>query len=127
MARLLIVEDHPINLELARALLDAAGHEVVGAADADAARRALAAARPELILMDIQLPGIDGLALAAELRADPALAAVPIVALTAYAMAGDEARFLAAGCQGYISKPIDIDRFASQVQACLERGVPGAP
>jgi CheY-like chemotaxis protein len=107
VARILVVDDNPANSKLARIVLVAAGHDVVTAADAEEARAALGERRPDLILMDLQLPGMDGLELTRRLKADPVTASIPVVALTAYAMRGDEERALAAGCTGYLTKPID--------------------
>jgi two-component system, cell cycle response regulator DivK len=105
--RVLIVDDNPVNLKLVRFLLENEGYEVRTAADADAALHALEAFAPRLILMDIQLPGMDGLTLTRKLKADPRTHDIIIVALTAYAMKGDEDRALKAGCDGYVGKPID--------------------
>lgn len=104
---ILIVDDNPANLKLARVVLAGAGYEVHTAADGEEALGMLESLTPALVLMDLQLPGIDGLELARRLRADPARHTIPIVALTAYAMLGDEAQAVAAGCDGYITKPID--------------------
>ena len=103
----LIVDDHPANLKLARLLLTGEGYEVKTAGDAEEALAVLQSFRPRLILMDLQMPGMDGLELTRRLKADPALRGVVVLALTAYAMKGDEERARAAGCDGYISKPID--------------------
>lgn len=116
----LIVDDHPMNLELAQELLELAGYEVRTAADANEALAVLAGGfRPRLILMDVQLPGMDGLELTKRLRADPATRGTVIVALTAYAMVGDEQRTLAAGCDAYIAKPIDTRSFVDSIAAAL--------
>ena len=115
----LIVDDNPVNLELASMVLRSAGLQVTTADGAEAALRALAHTRPDLVLLDIQMPHVDGLALLGQLRADPATADLVVVAFTAYAMKGDRERLLAAGCDGYISKPIDVGRFAEQVRALL--------
>lgn len=115
----LVVEDNRQNLELVEFLLEEAGFEVRTATDADELRRELAAGTPALILMDIQLPGVDGLTLVAEIREQPATREIPVVALTAHAMRGDRERFLAAGCDGYISKPIDIATFVAEVERFL--------
>lgn len=117
--RVLIVDDNALNLELAQVVLSGAGFTVQTAADADAAWPLLLDWRPDLVLMDIQLPGTDGLGLTRRIKAEPALAGVVVVAFTAYAMQGDRARLLAAGCDGYLSKPIDVKRFAEQVRALL--------
>jgi CheY-like chemotaxis protein len=104
---ILIVDDNPANLKLARVMLAAEGYEVRGAIDAEEALVVLSSFRPRLILMDLQLPGMDGLTLTRRLKADAATAHIPILALTAYAMKGDEEKALEAGCDGYITKPID--------------------
>lgn len=104
---ILIVDDNPLNLKLTRILLASEGYEVRTAVNAEEMAAALQSFRPRLILMDIQLPGIDGLDLTRRLKQDPATRDVPVVALTAYAMKGDEQRALDAGCDGYIAKPID--------------------
>lgn len=116
---ILVVDDNPVNLKLARALLTRAAYEVRAATAADEALKVLETVRPSLILMDIQLPGMDGLALTRLLKADPRYQDIPIVALTAYAMKGDEERMIASGCDGYISKPIDTTRFAAMVTRYL--------
>jgi CheY-like chemotaxis protein len=103
----LIVDDSQVNLKLARVLLTAAGYDVHTAGDAEQALAAIRRSPPRLILMDVQLPGMDGLELTRRLKSDPATRNIPILALTAYAMEGDEIRARAAGCDGYISKPID--------------------
>ena len=112
----LVVDDSPDNLVLTQFLLETDGFEVLTAENAEQALDVLRACRPELILMDVQLPGMDGLTLTRKLRADPAWSDVVIVALTAYAMKGDEENALAAGCDGYITKPIDTRTFASIVR-----------
>ncbi len=118
-SKILVVEDNPQNYELVEFLLEDAGFAVRWAADAAEMRRELATGLPDLILMDIQLPGIDGLSLVSEIRAMPEAAALPIVALTARAMRGDRERFLAAGFDGYISKPIAVATFAGEVGGYL--------
>ena len=119
-ASILIVDDNPDNLELTKVLLECEGFEVRTAEDAPQALNALATHRPQLILMDVQLPGMDGLELTRRLRADRAFEDVIIVALTAYAMKGDEENARAAGCDGYISKPIDTRTFPQAVREYLE-------
>jgi len=118
-ALVLVVEDNPANLVLTQALLRRAGHRVAGAGSATEAMERLHEALPDLILMDIQLPGEDGLSLTRRLKADPRSAAIPVVALTAHAMSGDSAEALAAGCSGYITKPIDTRAFPEQVGGFL--------
>jgi CheY-like chemotaxis protein len=120
-APILIVDDNPQNLKLARVILTVEGYEVQTAADAEEALRVLGSFTPRLILMDLQLPGMDGLQLTRHLRRDPAWQHVRIVALTAYAMKGDEEKALAAGCDGYITKPIDTERLARLVAEQLAR------
>ena len=104
---ILIVDDNPSNLKLMRVLLSGEGFEVRTALDANEALASLALSRPALILMDIQLPGMDGLELTRRIKSEAATAKIPVVALTAYAMAGDEARAKEAGCDAYVTKPID--------------------
>jgi two-component system cell cycle response regulator DivK len=116
---ILVVDDHPANLKLVRVLLRAKGYEVRTATDAEDARLALQAARPRVILMDLQLPGMDGLELTRRLKADPATRDIVIIALTAYAMKGDEQKARAAGCDGYVTKPIDVDTLPGVIAAFL--------
>jgi CheY-like chemotaxis protein len=104
---ILIVDDHPSNTKLLAFLLQSKGYDVRTAANADEAVASIAERRPRLILMDIQLPGTDGLTLTRQLKADPATKDISIIAATAYAMKGDEERARAAGCDGYFTKPID--------------------
>jgi CheY-like chemotaxis protein len=103
----LIVDDNPLNLKLVRVLLRSEGFEVRTASDAEEALEVLEGFQPRVILMDIQLPGMDGLAFTRRLKADPATRDIAIIALTAYAMKGDEEKALGAGCDAYMSKPID--------------------
>jgi two-component system cell cycle response regulator DivK len=103
----LIVDDNPTNLKLVAYLVRAHGYDVHTAQDAPSALDSIRKVKPRLILMDLQLPGIDGLELTRRLKADPATASIAIVAVTAYAMKGDLERALAAGCDDYVSKPID--------------------
>lgn len=112
---ILIVDDNPANLKLARLVLVAAGYEVRTAVDAEAALALLESFAPRLILMDLQLPGMDGLELTRKLKSDPRHRRVVVVALTANAMKGDDVKARAAGCDGYITKPIDIDVLAKTV------------
>lgn len=105
--RILIVDDNATNLKLVAYLMKANGYTVDTALDAESAIEAIRLHRPDAILMDIQLPGIDGLELTRRLKADPATRDIVIVAVTAYAMKGDQAKALAAGCDDYITKPID--------------------
>jgi CheY-like chemotaxis protein len=116
---ILVVDDNEAGLLLARSVLELDGFRVHCAGSLKEVLERLNAGKPDLILMDIQLPGEDGLAVTRLLRADPATASIPIVALTAHAMAGDRKQAFAAGCNGYISKPIDTRTFGNQVRAFL--------
>jgi two-component system cell cycle response regulator DivK len=118
MAKILIVEDNPTNLTL---LLESAGHTVLSATDAEAGLTLARAERPSLILMDIQLPGMDGLEATAQLKQDEATRGIPVIALTALAMKGDEERIRAAGCDGYIAKPMRYRELLATVAAQLAR------
>jgi CheY-like chemotaxis protein len=118
-APILIVDDNPSNTKLLAFLLSSKGHEIRTAANADEALATLAVWRPRLILMDIQLPGMDGLTLTRKLKADPATSDIPIIAATAYAMKGDEQRALDAGCNGYITKPIDTRQLPIDIERFL--------
>lgn len=104
---ILIVDDNLVNLKLARVLLTSVGYAVRTAMNAEQALADLAVVRPRLILMDVQLPGMDGLELTRRLKADPATKGIVILAMTAYAMKGDDEKARLAGCDGYITKPID--------------------
>jgi CheY-like chemotaxis protein len=119
-ATILIADGQPINLKLASRALEFQGYRVLQAANAEGAQAVLAQARPALILMDLALPGMDGLTLTRRLKAEPATKGIPIVAMTAFAMKGDAAKALAAGCDGYLSKPIDARKLAGQVAGWLK-------
>lgn len=116
---ILAVDDNPANLRLVQVVLADAGYEVRTASDAEEALAALEAFTPRLILMDLQLPGVDGLELTRRLKNDAARAAIVIVALTAHALKGDEEQALQAGCDGYIAKPIDVVTLPEQVARYL--------
>ncbi len=118
--RVLVVDDHRVGADLMAFVLEDGGFEVETAADAVGARRRIAETRPDLILMDVQLPGEYGLALTRALKSDEATRAIPVIACTAYAMRGDEEIMRAAGCDGYLAKPIDVLRFAQQVHEVLQ-------
>ncbi len=118
-ALVLVVEDHPRNLKLVCHLLDYAGYRTVGAATAEDGIELARSHRPDLVLMDVQLPGIDGVEALARLRAEPGAGDVPIVALTAFAMKDDRERFLAAGFDAYIEKPLDVREFPHHVAQIL--------
>ncbi len=121
MPAILIIEDNPLNMELARDLLEAHGYTVREATAALDGIQSVRDQRPDLVLMDIQLPGMDGLTATRILREDSALADLIIVALTAHAMKGDEQKVLEAGCNGYISKPIDTRQFPAQIAEFLQQ------
>jgi two-component system, cell cycle response regulator DivK len=119
MAKVLIVEDNAANMALALFLLQSAGHTVLSATDAEGGLTLARAEQPHLILMDIQLPGMDGLQATALLKRDEATRAIPVIALTALAMKGDEDRIRAAGCDGYIAKPLAYRDFLATIAAHL--------
>ena len=119
MARIVVVEDNPTNMTLVTFLLQSAGHSVLPASDAETGLTLAREAQPDLILMDIQLPGMDGLEATALLKADPLTVAIPVIALTALAMKGDEERIRAAGCDGYIAKPLAYQDFLKVIAAQL--------
>jgi two-component system, cell cycle response regulator DivK len=117
----LIVDDNPINMKLVRVLLTGEGYDVRTAGDAVEALAVLKQWHPSLILMDIQLPGIDGLELTRRLKSDPVTEQIIIIGLTAYAMKGDEERIVAAGCDGYIAKPINTRTLSRLITALIEK------
>jgi CheY-like chemotaxis protein len=123
MAReeILIVDDNPQNLKLARVVLEREGYLVRAARSAEEALGLMNASAPRLILMDLQLPDLDGLSLTRRLKRDPRHRAIIVIALTAHAMKGDEQRAFAAGCDAYLAKPVDIDNLAAMVAAHLSR------
>lgn len=121
MAKILVVEDNPANMKLAVLLLESSGHTVVSALDAEAGLTLARDEQPDLILMDIQLPGMDGLQATQILKRDDATRAIPVIALTALAMKGDEERIRAAGCDNYIAKPIRYKEFLATITAHLSR------
>ncbi len=117
--KVLLVEDNPPNLELMVYLLKAFGYETRTATDGDQGMAAVRAERPDLMLCDIQMPGRDGFSVIQEMKTDPVLAQIPVIAVTAFAMVGDQDRILAAGFDGCLVKPIDPERFVEQVEAFL--------
>jgi two-component system, cell cycle response regulator DivK len=119
---ILIVDDNPHNLKLARVLLVGEGYEVRTATDAEQALELLDSYQPRLILMDLQLPGMDGLELTRRLKSDRTRRDIIVVALTAYAMKGDEEKARAAGCDDYVSKPIDTEALPRIVAGHLSSG-----
>ena len=110
-AKVLVIEDNPMNMELATDLLQLQGYEVLKAVTAFEALGLVHEVKPDLILMDIQLPGLNGLDLTRDLRQDPRTKDIPIIAITAYAMMGDEDKAFRAGCNAYIPKPIETTKF----------------
>ena len=116
---ILVIEDDDMNRKLVRTLLEIGGYEIMEARDAETGLELAGAQKPDLILMDIQLPGMDGLDATRLLKQDPATAGIPVVALTSYAMQGDEEKALDAGCAGYMSKPIDTRKFLQELERYL--------
>lgn len=117
----LVVEDNPRNLKLVRDLLAYAGYRTLEASNGEDGVALARTHRPDLVLMDVQLPGMDGVEALARLRAEPESAELPVVAVTAFAMKDDRARFLAAGFDGYLEKPLSVREFPAQVAAILAR------
>ena len=120
--KILVVEDNDMNMQLVESLLEEGGYEIMKATSGEEAleiTRDGHGAAPDLILMDIHLPGMDGLSVVRAMKAEPRTSTVPILALTAHAMRGDKDRFLEAGCDGYISKPIDVKTFISSIAQYL--------
>lgn len=126
-ARILLIEDNEQNRYLARFLLEQGGHEVLQAETGPLGLEMAANARPDLILLDIQLPGMDGHAVARNLKSNVELQSIPVVAVTSYAMAGDREKCLEAGAEGYIEKPINPETFLAEIEAFLRPSTPGAP
>lgn len=120
----LIVDDNATNLKLARVVLTTAGYEARTAVDAASALETLKTFKPRVILTDIQMPGMDGLTLTRRLKSDPATRDIVVIALTAYAMKGDDEKALASGCAGYITKPIDTRRLPEQIAEILQGQLP---
>jgi two-component system cell cycle response regulator DivK len=123
--KILVIEDNEQNLYLTTFILEKHGCEVIQAREGGEGIRLAGQVKPDLILLDIQLPEMDGYQVAQALKSNPALGGVPIVAVTSYAMVGDRERILAAGCTGYIEKPINPGTFVAQVEAHLPGGVSG--
>ncbi len=117
--KILVVEDNEMNMQLFEYLLEESGFEIVKATTGEEALKLATESKPDLILMDIHLPGMDGLSVVRELKGKGDMDDVPILALTAHAMRGDKDRFLQAGCDGYISKPIDVKTFIPSIQQFL--------
>src|SRR3984885_15994529 len=128
MATILVIEENPANMTLVTFLLQSVGHTVLSTTDAEAGLNLARDEQPHLILMDIQLPGMDGLKATALLKGDNATRTIPVIALTALAMAGDEERIRAAGCDGYIAKPFAYREFLATIAAQLAHSSrPGQP
>jgi len=121
MKRILIAEDNLPSRELVREILETEGYDVVEASDGRQALEMIFTAKPDLVVMDIQMPGLDGFKVVNEIRQIPQFAKIPIVALTAYAMAGDEERILAAGFDAYTTKPIDAVVLTRQIERQLSQ------
>lgn len=119
MARILIIEDNEANTKLATLLLRQAGHAVLSASDAETGLTLARADHPDLVLMDVQLPGMDGLAATALLKKDPATADIPVIALTALAMKEDQAKSVLAGCDAYIAKPLRYQQLYATIDRLL--------
>ena len=126
MARILIIEDNPANMKLASLLVGNAGHTALCAADAEVGLTLARSEEPDLILMDIQLPGMDGFAATALLKQDPETAAIPVIALTSMAMKADQERSQLAGCDAYIAKPLRYLELYAAIDALLKREAPSA-
>ncbi|MET3130794.1 two-component system cell cycle response regulator DivK [Oxalobacteraceae bacterium GrIS 1.11] len=125
MAKILIIEDNPANMKLASLLLQSAGHTVLCSGDAESGLTLARLDRPDLILMDIQLPGMDGLEATALLKRDPATVAIPVIALTAMAMKADREKSQIAGCDAYIAKPLRYQELYAAIDALLTRAPTG--
>ncbi|HVT73073.1 MAG TPA: response regulator [Lacunisphaera sp.] len=117
--KILLIEDNEQNRYLVTFLLEQSGYAVVSAATGPLGIKLAGEIAPDLILLDIQLPGMDGYAVARNLKADPRLKAIPVVAVTSYAMLGDREQVMAAGCDGYLEKPIDPERFVAEIERFL--------
>lgn len=115
------IEDNPQNLRLVRKILGSAGYQVIEASDGESGHAAVISYRPNVILMDVNLPDIDGLELTQRIKADPELAAIPVIALTANAMHGDRERCLDAGCSGYIPKPVTKHQLLTTVASFMKQ------
>lgn len=120
--RLLVVDDNVLNVELVKFVIGTENCAIESAPDAAQALLRIQASRPDLILMDIQMPGMNGLDLTRHIKADPSTRDIVVLAFTAYAMKGDEAKMREAGCDGYVSKPIDVETFSREVLSYLDAG-----
>jgi CheY-like chemotaxis protein len=126
MARILVIEDNPANLDLMVYLLDAFGHTPLAATDGEVGIALIQNEKPHLIICDIQLPKLSGYEVVQWLKQEPALRDIPILAVTAYAMVGDRDKVLAAGFDGYLTKPIQPETFVPQVESFLNDTTPGS-
>ena len=117
---ILVVEDNELNMKLVKGLIKIGKYRMLEATDAESGIQLIREQRPDLVLMDIQLPGMDGLSAAKIIKEDPLLKDIPIVAITSYAMQGDKEKALEAGCTGYIAKPIDTRKFLETVSQYLK-------
>ena len=125
MKRVLLAEDNPMNRELIRDMLEAGGFEVIETSDGEEALRSLRETPPDLVLLDVQMPRLDGYAVLRHLRHELRLGNLPVIALTAYAMRGDREKALAAGFDGYVSKPIDFLQLRAEIERlCSHRSQP---
>ncbi|GMR00166.1 MAG: response regulator [Zetaproteobacteria bacterium] len=118
--KILIIEDNPTNMKLVSLLVEKAGYSILTASEAETGIAMARKEHPDLILMDIQLPGIDGLTATSILKGDVATRDIPVIALTAFAMDGDREKMLAGGCDGYITKPIHHKQLITEIKRCLE-------
>ena len=118
--RILVVEDHEDNRQILRILLAGAGFDMLEAWDGEAALTSAASERPDLILMDIQLPGLNGYEVTRRLKADPALSKIPVIAITSYALSGDEGKAHAAGCEGYVAKPYSPRQLLAKIREYIK-------
>lgn len=122
MGKIVIIEDNSVNMKLVAFLLNKTGHEVLQATDAETGLALIRAELPALVLMDVQLPGMDGLAATRQLKNDPAIAHIKVVALTSHAMKGDQETIRAAGCDGYLPKPFHHRELVALVDKMLSEG-----
>jgi len=124
-SRILVVEDNDLNMKLIRAVLTYGGYEILEARDGEAALRVASGERPDLVLMDVQLPRMSGLEVTRRLRAETSTSSVPVIAMTAYALRGDKEKIIEAGCDGYVSKPIDTRALPGVIAEYLDRAGAG--
>jgi two-component system cell cycle response regulator DivK len=121
MSRVLIAEDNPVNRELLRELLETRGYDVIEACDGQEALREIQRAQPDILLVDLNMPVLDGFATLRQIHESLALTTLPVLAVTAYAMQGDRERVMAAGFDGYLSKPINVDSLVQEIERLLAR------